>query len=154
MPIRLGPLLVLALAGAFSPMPAMAGRGGPLDSEELGEDDSWSYVFANAGTYSYHCAPHPWMKGTVVVQASDVSRPAPMNVSIVGFTFKPFELVVGLGTTVTWTNLDQAVHTVTSDEEPNPGGIQKWQVVLGIVSLVGIVFLMAHLLRRKPQPPA
>jgi plastocyanin len=39
-----------------------------LDSELLNRDEEFSYVFSEAGTYSYYCAPHPRMKGTIVVQ--------------------------------------------------------------------------------------
>jgi plastocyanin len=38
-------------------------KSGPLDSNE-----SFSYVFAKAGTYHYFCSLHPRMQGTVVVQ--------------------------------------------------------------------------------------
>ncbi len=37
------------------------------------------------------------------------------SVSIKGFAFNPSELTVKKGTTVTWTNMDSAPHTVTSD---------------------------------------
>jgi plastocyanin len=30
---------------------------------------SWQRAFPRPGKYAYHCAPHPWMKGTVVVVA-------------------------------------------------------------------------------------
>lgn len=43
-------------------------------------------------------------------QASD----AVSSVEIVGFAFKPAELKIKVGTTVTWTNKDSAPHTVTS----------------------------------------
>ncbi|HTK39241.1 MAG TPA: cupredoxin family copper-binding protein [Patescibacteria group bacterium] len=36
---------------------------GPL----LAKGESYSYTFDTVGTFSYHCAPHPYMKGTVVV---------------------------------------------------------------------------------------
>lgn len=36
---------------------------GPL----LDKGKSFTYTFTEAGTYGYHCAPHPYMKGTVVV---------------------------------------------------------------------------------------
>jgi LPXTG-motif cell wall-anchored protein len=31
---------------------------------------SGSHTFTQAGTYTFHCTPHPFMKGTVVVVAS------------------------------------------------------------------------------------
>jgi amicyanin len=43
------------------------GNTGP-DSELLGKDESYSFTFNEAGTYSYFCKPHPYMKGTVIVE--------------------------------------------------------------------------------------
>ena len=40
---------------------------------------------------------------------------APGEVAIQGFAFGPDALTVGAGTTVTWTNLDSADHTVTQN---------------------------------------
>jgi plastocyanin len=37
-------------------------RSAPLDT-----GDSYSFTFAAAGTYAYHCGPHPQMVGKVVV---------------------------------------------------------------------------------------
>ncbi len=36
---------------------------GPL----LAKDQTYSFTFKKAGSYTYHCTPHPYMKGTVVV---------------------------------------------------------------------------------------
>lgn len=36
-------------------------------SELLSKGESYSFTFTKAGTYSYHCTPHPFMKGTVTV---------------------------------------------------------------------------------------
>lgn len=36
----------------------------------LNPGDTWSYTFTSPGTFSYHCSPHPWMKGTVIVLAT------------------------------------------------------------------------------------
>ncbi len=33
----------------------------------IGNGETYSFTFTKAGTYSYHCMPHPYMKGTVVV---------------------------------------------------------------------------------------
>ncbi len=41
---------------------------GIFDSGLLSLDQSWSYTFNEAGTFKYHCTPHPNMKGTIVVE--------------------------------------------------------------------------------------
>ena len=37
-------------------------------------DAAYSYTFETPGTYSYHCEPHPFMKGTIIVTAADGAR--------------------------------------------------------------------------------
>lgn len=44
-----------------------ADSGTGPDSQLLDQGQSYSYTFSKAGTYTYHCAPHPYMKGTVIV---------------------------------------------------------------------------------------
>jgi amicyanin len=44
--------------------------GGEFDTGILRKGQSGSHTFNQAGTYSYICTPHPYMKGTVVVQAA------------------------------------------------------------------------------------
>ena len=39
-------------------------------SQALDTDDSYSFTFATPGTYAYFCYVHPFMKGTIVVQAN------------------------------------------------------------------------------------
>ncbi|MBA2488351.1 MAG: cupredoxin domain-containing protein [Chloroflexi bacterium] len=41
--------------------------GGPLDSPELAEDDSYQETFDTAGDYAYHCEIHDYMQGVVHV---------------------------------------------------------------------------------------
>lgn len=38
------------------------------DSGELAQGQSWTHVFAKAGTYGYYCDDHRFMKATVVVK--------------------------------------------------------------------------------------
>ena len=52
-----------------------------------------------------------WATG--VAQASEAR-----NVTIDNYTFSPGTLTVPVGTTVTWTNRDFEVHTVTADDTP------------------------------------
>ncbi|MEK6828627.1 MAG: cupredoxin family copper-binding protein [Nanoarchaeota archaeon] len=39
-----------------------------------------------------------------------------VNIQITGFAFSPATLAVHVGDTITWTNIDSASHTVTSDK--------------------------------------
>jgi plastocyanin len=43
-------------------------EGGELDSELLGRGETYAHTFERPGTYAYHCAPHPYMKGLVTVR--------------------------------------------------------------------------------------
>ena len=40
-----------------------------FDSGFLDEGDSWSYTFEEEGEFEYFCAPHPWMRAKVIVEA-------------------------------------------------------------------------------------
>ena len=41
---------------------------GLFNSGGISQSNTWSYTFNSAGTFGYHCAPHPGMTGTVIVQ--------------------------------------------------------------------------------------
>lgn len=43
-------------------------NGNELDSKLLGKDETYSYTFNQTGEYAYHCTPHPFMKGKIIVQ--------------------------------------------------------------------------------------
>jgi len=36
-------------------------------SEFIGKGQTYQYTFTKSGTYTYHCQPHPYMKGEVEV---------------------------------------------------------------------------------------
>jgi len=84
-----------------------------LNSPQLGNGGVYVDTLATAGTYPYHCAIHTSMTGAVVVDAGSATTSA--SVSITGFTFSPASVTVKPGGIVTWTNNDNANHTVTSD---------------------------------------
>jgi len=42
--------------------------GSELNSEKFGKGETYSHTFNTAGTYEYHCAPHPVMKGKIIVE--------------------------------------------------------------------------------------
>jgi plastocyanin len=41
---------------------------GSWNSGAIRQGESWSAVFHEPGTYTYHCGPHPFMRGVVVVR--------------------------------------------------------------------------------------
>lgn len=41
--------------------------GGVLDSPLFGAGESFTFTFTEKGTYDYICTPHPYMKGSVIV---------------------------------------------------------------------------------------
>jgi plastocyanin len=43
---------------------------GAFDSKGLAQGDTFTFRFTKPGTYDYHCSVHPFMKATIVVQAS------------------------------------------------------------------------------------
>ena len=45
-------------------------EGDELDSEILGEGETFSHTFTEPGEYRYHCTPHPNMQGLVTVRAA------------------------------------------------------------------------------------
>ena len=87
-----------------------------LDSGDLASGRPYDHTFANAGSFTYHCARHSQMHGTVTVAAGN---PMSASVSIVDFAFQPNATPVAPGGMVHWVNNGSATHTVTSDA-PNP----------------------------------
>jgi len=47
---------------------ATSDSGNTIDSELLAGGESYSKQFNEIGTYNYHCTPHPYMKGTIIVE--------------------------------------------------------------------------------------
>ncbi len=42
--------------------------GGPLQSKELEQGESYEYTFRKPGPYDYYCTVHPFMKSGVTVE--------------------------------------------------------------------------------------
>ena len=49
-----------------------------FNSGNMSKDQSFSYVFNVAGTYTYHCTIHPGETGTIIVTSS-TTTPTPSN---------------------------------------------------------------------------
>ena len=45
-------------------------NGGAFDSGTLAKGQSFSFTFASAGTFAYHCSIHPFMAGSIIVSGA------------------------------------------------------------------------------------
>jgi len=52
------------------------GPDGVFDSSLMMVNGSFSFTFDSAGTYPYFCMVHPWMEGTVIVEAAGAAEAA------------------------------------------------------------------------------
>jgi plastocyanin len=76
------------------------------------------------GEYEYHCSIHPWMKSVLTIEEAeeeteaervDVLMPDGAGIEKEGqLYYDPDVITIPVGTIVTWTNDDSAIHTVTS----------------------------------------
>lgn len=118
--------------------------GKDFDTGRIEPGQQATITFDKAGSFPYSCNYHPVMTGTVEVRdksgkvpASPEASPAASpqasptsgkqaEVSISNFAFDPKELRVSVGTTVKWTNKDEAPHTATAvDDSFDSGMLQK-----------------------------
>ncbi len=67
--------------------------------------------------------PESTIPTTPVASAAAPAAPMVDAVSINGFKFTPDDLTVQAGTTVTWTNDEDSLHTVTSGTPATPSGL-------------------------------
>jgi plastocyanin len=62
--------------GTDAPHTVTSDSGTELDSPQLSEGQTFEHTFTTAGTFSYHCQIHPYMKARVVVLAPGATPPA------------------------------------------------------------------------------
>ena len=43
---------------------------GTFNSGDIAAGNTWNHTFSTAGTFSFHCAYHGWMTGTIVVKSA------------------------------------------------------------------------------------
>jgi plastocyanin len=124
---------------------------GNFDSGNLNQGQTFQYTFNTPGTYTYFCAFHSNMTGTITVtgsggntatpettaqasstpqataQATSTTVAGAVQVNIQSFAFSPQSVTVSAGTKVRWTNNDSYPHTVTSPGNFNSGQLNQGQ---------------------------
>jgi plastocyanin len=103
-----------------------------FNSGDLKFGQSWTYTFNTAGTFTYYCIYHSWMKGTVIVKSSSstgtgggftVRIPAGTGSdNSLNYSPSAMTLVVGINNTVTFINQDSTKHTVTASDSSFDSG--------------------------------
>jgi plastocyanin len=78
---------------------------------------------AITGCSSPAVTAEPSVAPTPAASAPESDAPMVDAVSIKGFAFTPDDLTVPAGTTVTWTNEEDSLHTVTSGTPATPSGL-------------------------------
>ena len=98
---------------------------GAFDSGRVAPGARWSYTFDKPGTFSYHCGVHSTMTGQIIVTGKPVKEEnKDVRVEIVepdpndqnSWGYKPKDVDIEVGTTVTWVNNGAQTHTVTDDD--------------------------------------
>ena len=95
-----------------------------LDTKVIEPTASKVLTFTTAGVFRMHCHPHPAMKHNVTVV--DGLAPSDVTVDIVDgatmdkYRFVPENIVVGVGSKVTYVNKGKLAHTATAEAQEPP----------------------------------
>ena len=102
-----------------------------FDSGDMRGGAKWNYTFTSPGNFSYLCAYHAWMKGSVIVRpaaagGATVIIPSGTGLNL-NYNYQPynFTVLIGVNNTVTFKNEDPTLHTVSAlDNSFDSGNIQ------------------------------
>lgn len=116
---------------------------GSFDTGLLKRAASGSFRFTKAGTFSYHCTPHPFMKATVVVAAASGTSAAGSGSTTGGTTASG-----GTGSSTSGSSSNSTHHSSSGLPLPHTGLELSLLVAAGLALLGGGVALRRRLARR------
>jgi LPXTG-motif cell wall-anchored protein len=120
-------------------------NNGSFNTGILKAGQSASHTFAQAGTYSYYCQPHPYMKATIVVQAAQTGGNSGGTTGGSGSS----DTGATAGSTDTGATAAQADDGPTL---PNTGGDALPVLILGGLMLVLGLAVRRRAEEREPRP--
>ena len=92
-----------------------------VQGDDIGEGASWAATFTRAGTFAYHCHPHPWMEGSVEVSPAPANyTPQTVVIEILevdpadpdSWVFSPADATATVGDLVVWENRGVMIHNI------------------------------------------
>jgi plastocyanin len=114
--VPVGGTIIWTNAGAQAH--SVTAADGSFDSGLVAPGDSASIEFDTAGVYLYHCTPHPWMTGYVMVNPPGGPDGAPTMAMVEGSATDinswGYAYSVSAGDSISWTNSGSQAHSVTS----------------------------------------
>ncbi|MGD2070171.1 MAG: plastocyanin/azurin family copper-binding protein [Gemmatimonadota bacterium] len=72
--IRIAPGTTVRWVNADPLQHSVTSDDGAFDSGLIDPGASWAHTFEDAGAYPYHCTPHPFMTGRIVVREPETDR--------------------------------------------------------------------------------
>lgn len=122
-------LLAILVLGILLPIVAAHvpyHKPGGFQSPAIPPGTSWNLTLTSAGTYYYHCHPHPGMEATIVITSDAPDGRA--TIEMRNYTFTPLEIRARPGAVLEWINRDNVSHFVVESQPPDatpktsPGG--------------------------------
>jgi plastocyanin len=100
-----------------SPTGPGGGGGTTLNSGALATGGSYSFTFADSGTFGYRCGLHPLQMNGYTVRATSSSVVDSVLVSIVSIAggMNPAAATIKIGGKVRWVNNDGMAHSIESE---------------------------------------
>ncbi len=92
---------------------------GSFDTGLLQPGDSATVEFDTPGVFVYHCTPHPWMTGYIIVTPDNPGNSpslamfegSPSDINSYGYAYS-----LSAGDSISWTNTGAQAHSVTADD--------------------------------------
>jgi FtsP/CotA-like multicopper oxidase with cupredoxin domain len=129
--------------------------GGAFNSPRLNQNQTFSFTFNTPGTFAFHCAVHPYMTGTVVVNAANS---APASAAAAASASSPASPVASrVASAATTSSTGAAVPSAAPKTGAGGGASSSMGIPMGFTAGVLILLVagsggaLAFAIRRSPR---